>query len=416
MSNKKSYFELLLLVLAAGAIYPLIYLRTNFQEPLLSALNMSMEELSQIYSFLGMMFIVGYVPSGWLADRFPAKWLILFSLVATGLLGIWLATLPGYTIVRIIFIGFGFSAVFTFWSALMKAVKMLTTPQTEGKFFGILDGGRGLVEALLATLAVAIFVFISNKSANNSQAMQAVILMYSIMLFILSVAIFFFLTNTSPTTERSTEHKTKKDSPMLLMKTILSIKEVWLISAIIFTGYTLFWTVYYFSGFLVSNQGVTPEIAGFILVIVMWMRPIGGIIGGMIADKIGKSTLLLISMIISIIGLLLIALLPLANALIFAIIILVGLANYTIRGVYWSLLQFLNIPATLLGMAIGLISFLGYLPDILLPGISSYIYGQFSSDKANIIYFIISATVGIIGLLFVLYFKQNIENKWSKKE
>ncbi len=39
----------------------------------------------------------------------------------------------------------------------MKVVKLLSTADEDGRFFWYLDGGRGLVEALLASIALAIF-------------------------------------------------------------------------------------------------------------------------------------------------------------------------------------------------------------------------------------------------------------------
>ncbi|NIZ47694.1 MFS transporter (plasmid) [Entomospira nematocerorum] len=416
MSVKKSYLQLILLVLAAGSIYPLVYLRTNFQEPLLEVLHISIDQLSTLYSMLGMMFVIGYLPSGWLADRFPAKWLIVFSLLATSLLGLWLSTMPSYPIIKLIFIGFGFSTVFTFWSSLMKAVKLLTTPETEGKFFGILDGGRGLVEAILGTIAISIFVAITKSSpdqANTDTAMRYVIFMYVITLIILAAAIALTLSETKR--EKTSTKNVEKKASILAIKQLLGMKEVWLISAIIFTGYTVFWTVYYFSGFLVVNQKVSAELAGTITVIVLWMRPIGGIGGGIIADKIGKTKLLAITLLFSSTGLFLISIIPLSNAIVFTIIILIGLSNYVIRGVYWSLLQFLQVNATLLGTAIGLISFLGYLPDVILPTISGQLYKQFSYEQANSLYFMISAGIGIIGLILTLYFYFRIEKLTKEK-
>ncbi|WP_394555770.1 hypothetical protein [Priestia aryabhattai] len=40
---------------------------------------------------------------------------------------------------------------------------------------------------------------------------------------------------------------------------------------------------------------------------------------------------------------------------------------YTVRGLYWSLLGECKIDEKVLGLAIGVVSFIGYLPDILMP-------------------------------------------------
>ena len=70
MSLRQRYLQLALISLAGGAIYPLVYLRQNFELSLLEALGISAAELQSCYALLGTLFVVTYLPSGWLADRF----------------------------------------------------------------------------------------------------------------------------------------------------------------------------------------------------------------------------------------------------------------------------------------------------------------------------------------------------------
>ncbi len=83
------YIKLLFLIMAGGAIYPLLYLRQNFELTLLSTFGMTLSELSVAYSILGTSFVISYVPSGWLADRFSPRALLTFSVGMTGVIGFW---------------------------------------------------------------------------------------------------------------------------------------------------------------------------------------------------------------------------------------------------------------------------------------------------------------------------------------
>ncbi len=88
-SDKGSrYIQLMLLVLAAGAIYPILYLRQVYQTTMLEVFQINHSELGYLYSMLGTIFLLSYLPSGWLADRIAPRFLIFFSLVATGALGL----------------------------------------------------------------------------------------------------------------------------------------------------------------------------------------------------------------------------------------------------------------------------------------------------------------------------------------
>lgn len=72
----RRYFQFALIIFAAGVIYPVIYLRTNYQVTLLEVFNLSQAQLNNFYSMLGLAYVIGYIPSGVLADRISAKWLI----------------------------------------------------------------------------------------------------------------------------------------------------------------------------------------------------------------------------------------------------------------------------------------------------------------------------------------------------
>ena len=80
------YLQLAVIVVAAGAIYPLIYLRQNFEVTILESFGISPAQLGQCYAMLGVLFVLTYVPSGWLADRVAPRILMSFSLAAAGLL------------------------------------------------------------------------------------------------------------------------------------------------------------------------------------------------------------------------------------------------------------------------------------------------------------------------------------------
>lgn len=200
----------------------------------------------------------------------------------------------------------------------------------------------------------------------------------------------------------------KSESTFAAIRRIVKIREVWVMIVILFCGYSLFWGHYYFSGYLNVNHGVTQLGAGIITVIVLWMRPIGGFGGGYLADKLGRSRVLSVSMVVTALALTALALLPggFPIGMIYALVVFAGLAMYVIRGVYWSILDECRVPVSAVGIAIGIISFFGYLPDIVLPQISSRIYTAFGNNVAgaNNLYFIVTAVIGLIGAVAAAYF------------
>jgi len=405
----RRYFQFLLVVLAAGSIYPLIYLKTGYQETILQVFNMTLPQLNNMYSVLGLVFVFGYFPSGLLSDKFSARNLLAISLFFTGLGGLWFAQIPAYSNVTIIFAIWGFFSVFTFWSAHMKIVKLLATDNEQGKFFGILDGGRGVVEALLASLAVFIFSSILGGSVDpmvKKDALIGVIYMYSAVLLVTSVLVMFFVQDDKKIVTESKPDVAKEKFSFANVFKLFKNKFVYLHGGIIFMGYAVFWTVYYLGGFLESNVGISAVTVATIMVVVLWMRPVGGLLGGFLADKIGKDKVQMGSLLGAAICLLAIALLPVATGASFftAAVVLLGVFLYAIRGTYWSLLGDYKIDAIILGTAIGVISFIGYLPDIILPQFNSYLWATFGANGGYNAYFISSAIVGLVGVVLVFIF------------
>ncbi|MGC9313143.1 MAG: MFS transporter [Sediminispirochaetaceae bacterium] len=412
----KRYFQFFLVILAAGAIFPIIYLRTYYQETMLEVFGITLQQLNSIYSILGIVWVIGYLPSGLLSDKFSAKMLLVVSLLGTALGGFWFAQVPGYSGVVVIYGIWGIFSVFTFWSAHMKMVKLLSKKEEEGRFFGILDGGRGVVEALLASLALFIFSRVLGDSlalADKQASIVSVIYMYSIMLTVVAVLIWFFVKeeDADAAERKSAEKFHFRDLPKLLQN-----KYLYLHGAIVFLGYAVYWTYYYVGGFLQTNLGALPVTVGTVTVALTWMRPVGGFVGGYFADKAGKTNTIGVALGGAAVCLVLLAILPvsLANGVFFAISILLAIFLFAIRGTYWAILGDDGFSNARMGTAIGTISLIGYLPDIILPQFNSMLFNTFGGNGGYNAYFISSAVMAVIGIgLAVAYARQHQREKVS---
>lgn len=407
-SNRRRYIQFMLLLLAAGAIYPILYLRQNFETTILNSFNITSIQLGEFYTVLGVVYALTYLPSGWLADRFSPKLLITFSLFTVGGLGFWFSTFPDHASLRIIFLGWGIAAGLTFWASLIKAVKLLAHEEEQGRFFGILDGGRGLVEAVLASIAIALFAYKVDQGVASQLALQNVIYLYAGTCIVIGVLIYFLLDRNMG--DEKAVVTTEKVNLWNNLKLLLSLPQIWLMTFIIFFGYQLFWATYSFSAYLQEGYGLTAVAAGVITVTKLWMRPIGGIGGGFLGDKFSKEGVLSLSLVLASVGLLALAYFPASfhHYILLGLVLFIGVLTYAIRGLYWSLLDSCGVPSHIVGLAIGFISMMGYLPDIFLPMINGYFSNHYSGIISYKFYFTYIALGGFVGALLTILFKRNV--------
>ena len=380
----KRYVQLALVVSSAGVIYPIAYLKNNYQETLLSVFNISLQDLNTIFLFLGIISVVSYFPSGILCDKFSCKKLLVISLAGTAAAGFWFATVPEFAGIVMIYILWGIFSIFTFWAAHMKLIKLLARPEEQGRFFGILDGGRGLIEAILGVIAVTIFanrMGVDPGADEKRSAMVALVYLYTIAIVIVMVLVIIFMDddkNPNGMFRKGSDVKSEKFK-LSECKELMKNKTVFVMAAIVFMAYSLTWTLYYFSGFLESNIGIDAVTVGVVMTVVLWLRPVGGFVGGFIGDKFGRAKAIFIALLTSAILLIVVSILPVTsgNTLFIAIILVLSFFIYAVRGTYWSLMDDCKVNPAIIGTAMGFTALLGYLPDIVIPMFNSFMFNHF---------------------------------------
>ena len=395
------YVKLLFLMMAGGAIYPLLYLRQNFELTLLATLDISLAQLNVAHSVLGTSFFVSYVPSGWLADRFSPRSLLTFSVAMTGVIGLWYGSLPEAKWITVIFGLWGITTGLTFWAALIKGCSLLAPEDQQARFFGLLEGGRGLFEALLATIAVAGFAFVvSSLSASDETAMVQVIYFYSGVCLVIGALLWFVLKDAASGDERSgdqTAKATLRQTLDDLIGLLLNVR-VWLVAICILTGYQVFWATYTYSAFLQTQFGLDAIAVAALTTVRLWMRPIGAVLAGFIGDRFHPVRSLGIAILLAGFSLIALLILPADSpyTLLYFAVATSSVVIYGVRGIYWASFNTTRVEPRRAGLAIGLVSMIGYTPDIYMPLINTYLIDTYGNAIGYQLYF---GGVGLSALL-----------------
>ena len=182
--------QMFALVVAGEMIFGLPFHTARFFRPtLLDVFNFSNTQLGDVFAIYGVTAMIAYFPGGVLADYFSARRLLTASLVTTAAGGLYMATIPGSMGMALLYGYWGITTILFFWGALIRATREWGGETSQGKAFGILDGGRGLAAALFALFAVTVFATYMPDDASLATdatrvaGFQTVVLMYSAIAF-----------------------------------------------------------------------------------------------------------------------------------------------------------------------------------------------------------------------------------------
>ena len=146
------------LILAGEAIFlPVFHSGRYFKSSLLGTLDINEFQLGQLGAIYGVFATASYFLGGPLADRYPPRLMIIVSLVLTALGSFYLATIPSWLELQCLFAFWGVTTIFAFWAPLIPATREWAGEGLQASAFGILDAGRGLTSAGIASLAALYF-------------------------------------------------------------------------------------------------------------------------------------------------------------------------------------------------------------------------------------------------------------------
>ena len=276
------------MILSGELIFILPYFLSRvFRPTFLAVFNLNNFELGSLFSVYGTVALFSYIFGGTLADIFLPRKLISYSLILTALGGFILATFPSYRILQILYGYWGFTSVFLFWGAMIKATRIWGGTQNQGQAFGFLDGGRGLTAALMGTIGVAIFsIFLTDDiltaSINERQdAFRNVILFSSIIVAITGIVVFLFMK--IKIEEDVYQSKDKKSFKNVI--SILKLESVWLLMTIILCAYFGYKVTDIYSLYASDVMGYDEVKAANIASLQLYLRPITCFTVGFLADQ-----------------------------------------------------------------------------------------------------------------------------------
>ena len=189
-ASKGRTITLLTLIIAGEAIFFLPFILPRvFRPTMLEFFQISNTELGWWFSIYGVIAMISYLLGGVLADRYPARNLMATALWFTSAGGCLMAFGPSGRAMALLYGLWGFTTICLFWAAMIRATRSWGGNDFQGRAFGWLEGGRGSVAALLATLAFFLFSVQGN--------FRNIVLFTSAATFLSGVLVWIFVPGTA---------------------------------------------------------------------------------------------------------------------------------------------------------------------------------------------------------------------------
>jgi len=304
---------------------------------------------------------------------------------------------------------------------MIRATREWGGDDSQGRAFGILEGGRGVAAALMATAGVTLFaIFMPDDVASVSEEGRREALRYVIFLYSGAAMVTAVLTWAVIPAARYVG-----DSGRSIFKGAIAVLNrplVWAQAAVIICAYCGYKGLDNYSLYAVQVLGMDEVDGAKLATIGVYTRPIAAVAAGLLADRWSAARTVGLSFAFSVVSCIVLATVVPDGGFLFVIyanLLVSFFAVFALRGVYFALLQENHVPPFLTGAVAGTVSFIGYTPEIFFGPITGRILDANPGAVGFQHYFLFLAAVAALGIVVVAWLlglqRSDSAERWPKE-
>lgn len=405
----KQYLTIFFLGLGYTVVYATPFIQYVFYDPLVAALGCTQQQLGYLITIFGIGNLLAMF-GGVLSDRFNTKKIYMVGVGIICILNLLFAFNMTYSFALVTWAGFAIAGLFLYFPAHIKLSRLVGSEEQQGTIFGFVEAFCGICNVIVNFVALYFFTkFATDKFGVNG--LKAAIICYAIIGIITLVFLFFLIPNPDDVVAASTEEAAEKVTLQDWL-TVIKSPRTWMSGIAVFSTYTMYCTLAYFTPYFSNVLGVSVAFTGGIAIIRTYgTRFIGAPVGGWLGDRIGSVTTVIgISLAGAIACILIFLKLPQgtsANILI-AMTILIAILTYMARGSMFAVPTELQIPRKLAGSTSGFVCAIGYCPDLFIFVLYGYWLDHYGNLGYNRILLFAAAimAIGVLNTIAVLLYKK----------
>lgn len=411
MSPGRRAAVLFALICAGEAVFLLPFVLTRvFRPTFLDVFGVTNLQLGTAFSAYGIVAMMAYFAGGPLADRFSARRLMTVALIATAGGGVYLATVPRPAGLNALWGVWGATTILLFWAAMLRATREWGGADSQGRAYGLLDGGRGLLAAVIASAAVFVLAAFLPADASaatpeqRAQAFRIVIGVFTGMTAVIGVLVWALVPDSVPQAGNGGAPRLSLDG----VKRSARMPTVWLQAVIVVCAYVGYKATDDFSLLARDALGYDDVQASGIGTLAFWIRAVAAIGAGYLGDRIDSSRVVLQGFALLTAGSLAIAsgVVPSVPMFLIGTIVVTGVGIFALRGVYFALLAEGAVPLAVTGSAVGLVSVIGFTPDVFMGPLMGVLLDNSPGMLGHRHVFAVVAAFGVVGFLASVAFRK----------
>ncbi|HEI8988877.1 MFS transporter [Proteus mirabilis] len=391
--------KLCFLILGGGTIFKLSSMKDVFYVPMQQDWGLSNTQIGFGFTIYAIIQTIGLFSSLYIADRFSKKILLPAGLIGVGLCGAYLSTLPPFTGYLIAFGAMAFFGEVVYWPVLLKSVRLLGNKEEQGRMFGFLEAGRGVVDVLVASGALYIFVLFGEGKAG----MQAGLIYYTLATIIVGIITYFIVDNDD---KKETSSASEANRQVLEgIKNVVKCPNLWLASMSIFFVYSAYCGLTYFIPFLKDIYALPIALIGAYGIINQYaLKMIGGPLGGFLADKVAKSPTIYLkwTFLLSAIAMAIFIMLPHDSMNVYlgmTATLGFGAIIFSQRAIFFAPMDEIGTPRQYAGSAMAFGCIIGYMPSMFAYALYGALLDNFEGIQGYNYVFSIMVTFSLLGFI-----------------
>lgn len=366
----KNNFKRLLLLFAFGLtygfMYTLPYMSRTFYDQMIAAMGVTNAQLGALLSIYALACTLSYLPGGWIADKFKPKTILVASSFANAALCfLFMFTYKSYTMARIIWFGTALTGGFAFWPALLKGIRLLGDEEEQGRMFGIFEAMNGVASLIINFVMIYVLAIFAD---NLLLGFKGAVATMGILCVIAGLLLIFLFDSKATYGAKDAQSDASEKINLADFASVFKMPAVWIVALLMFGQVTFIAGMAYLTPYSTSVLGLSLTFAASIGTIRTYAtRFIGGPLGGYVADNVFKSASKeqVLSLGLCAITLASFLVIPAGNNLLLVIMMLLTATSlYMAKGPLYAVISELQIPASVTGTALAIITVIGYLPDM----------------------------------------------------